>query len=113
MPKASSKIIEFAGKKLDTKAIKTKQQAEDIVATPSGYTPGQGAPMVEGITEESEDSTFDIVYTPNDQHAVLRIVDNDTIINGKPKEIFTTSATGKYGTIINFADLAESAGTKL
>lgn len=80
-------------------------QAEDIVATPSGYTPGQGAPMVEGITEESEDSTFDIVYTPNDQHAVLRIVDNDTIINGKPKEIFTTSATGKYGTIINFADL--------
>ena len=61
--------------------------------------------MVEGITEESEDSTFDIVYTPKDQHAVLRIVDNDTIINGKPKEIFTTSATGKYGTIINFADL--------
>ena len=80
-------------------------QAEDIVATPSGYTPGQGAPMVEGITEESEDSTFDIVYTPNDQHAVLRIVDNDTTINGEPKEIFTTSATGKYGTIINFADL--------
>ena len=80
-------------------------QAEDVVATPSGYTPGQGAPMVEGITEESEDSTFDIVYTPNDQHAVLRIVDNDTTINGEPKEIFTTSATGKYGTIINFADL--------
>ncbi|OQR04429.1 mucin-binding protein [Ligilactobacillus salivarius] len=80
-------------------------QAEDIVATPSGYTPGQGAPMVEGITEESEDSTFDIVYTPNDQHATLRIVDDDTTINGKPKEIFTTSATGKYGTIINFADL--------
>ncbi|MYY22888.1 mucin-binding protein [Ligilactobacillus salivarius] len=80
-------------------------QAEDIVATPSGYTPGQGAPMVEGITEKSEDSTFDIVYTPNDQHAVLRIVDNDTTINGEPKEIFTTSATGKYGTIINFADL--------
>ncbi|PHY97292.1 hypothetical protein CR166_07835 [Ligilactobacillus salivarius] len=80
-------------------------QAEDIVATPSGYTPGQGAPMVEGITEESEDSTFDIVYTPNDQHAVLRIVDDDTTINGEPKEIFTTSATGKYGTIINFADL--------
>ncbi|MDV9166627.1 mucin-binding protein, partial [Ligilactobacillus salivarius] len=80
-------------------------QAEDIVATPSGYTPGQGAPMVEGITEESEDSTFDIVYTPNDQHAVLRIVDKDVTVNGKPKEIFTTSATGKYGTIINFADL--------
>ena len=80
-------------------------QAEDIVATPSGYTPGQGAPMVEGITEESKDSTFDIIYTPNDQHATLRIVDDDTTINGKPKEIFTTSATGKYGTIINFADL--------
>ncbi|MDM8273724.1 YSIRK-type signal peptide-containing protein, partial [Ligilactobacillus salivarius] len=80
-------------------------QAEDIVATPSGYTPGQGAPMVEGITEESEDSTFDIVYTPNDQHAVLRIVDKDVTVNGEPKEIFTTSATGKYGTIINFADL--------
>src|SRR5699024_4781734 len=80
-------------------------QAEDVVATPSGYTPGQGAPMVEGITEESEDSTFDIVYTPNDQHAVLRIVDKDVTVNGKPKEIFTTSATGKYGTIINFADL--------
>ena len=80
-------------------------QAEDIVATPSGYTPGQGAPMVEGITEESEDSTFDIVYTPNDQHAILRIVDKDVTVNGKPKEIFTTSATGKYGTIINFADL--------
>ncbi len=80
-------------------------QAEDIVATPSGYTPGQGAPMVEGITEESEDSTFDIVYTPNDQHAVLRIVDKDVTVNSEPKEIFTTSATGKYGTIINFADL--------
>ena len=80
-------------------------QAEDVVATPSGYTPGQGAPMVEGITEESEDSTFDIVYTPNDQHAVLRIVDKDVTVNGEPKEIFTTSATGKYGTIINFADL--------
>ncbi|WP_410504680.1 MucBP domain-containing protein [Ligilactobacillus salivarius] len=80
-------------------------QAEDVVATPSGYTPGQGAPMVEGVTEKSEDSTFDIVYTPNDQHAVLRIVDDDTTINGEPKEIFTTSATGKYGTIINFADL--------
>ncbi len=80
-------------------------QAEDIVATPSGYTPGQGAPMVEGITEESEDSTFDIVYTPNDQHATLRIVDKDVTVNGEPKEIFTTSATGKYGTIINFADL--------
>ncbi|URI13016.1 mucin-binding protein [Ligilactobacillus salivarius] len=80
-------------------------QAEDVVATPSGYTPGQGAPMVEGITEESEDSTFDIVYTPNDQHASLIILDDDMLVDGKPKKMFEISATGKFDTFINFDGL--------
>ena len=80
-------------------------QATDVVATPAGYSPVLSAVELTGVGPDDPDSIVDITYAPNDQHASLIIVDDDAQVNGQPKQLFTTQATGKFGTAIVFNDL--------
>ena len=80
-------------------------QATDVVATPAGYSPVLSAVELTNVKPDDPDSVVDITYAPNDQHASLTIVDDDVQVNGQPKQLFTTQATGKFGTAIVFNDL--------
>ena len=80
-------------------------QATDVVATPAGYSPVLSAVELTNVKPDDPDSVVDITYAPNDQHASLTIVDDDAQVNGQPKQLFTTQATGKFGTKIVFNDL--------
>ena len=80
-------------------------QATDVVATPAGYSPVLSAVELTNVKPDDPDSVVDITYAPNDQHASLTIVDDDVQVNGQPRQLFTTQATGKFGTKIVFNDL--------
>src|SRR5699024_10021481 len=80
-------------------------QATDVVATPAGYSPVLSAVELTNVKPDDPDSVVDITYAPNDQHASLTIVDDDAKVNGQPQRLFTTQATGKFGTKIVFNDL--------
>lgn len=79
--------------------------ATDITQTPEGYSPLIGAVELTGITPDAADSIVDISYEPNTQTAKLRIVDDDTLVDGQPKELFRADSSGKFGSKVVFADL--------
>ena len=82
-------------------------KATDIVATPAGYSPMLEAVKLTGVDPNDQDTIVDISYEPNKQKAHLRIVDDDALVDGKPKELFTTSSSGKFGTNVYFDNLKD------
>ena len=85
------------------KAVK----ATDIVATPAGYSPMLEAVELTGVDPNDQDTIVDISYEPNTQNAQLRIVDDDVLVDGQPKELFTTLSSGKFGTNVYFDNLKD------
>lgn len=85
------------------KAVK----ATDIVATPAGYSPMLEAVELTGVDPNDQDTIVDISYEPNTQNAQLSIVDDDALVDGQPKELFTTSSSGKFGTNVYFNNLKD------
>ena len=82
-------------------------KATDIVATPAGYSPMLEAVKLTGVDPNDQDTIVDISYEPNTQNAQLRIVDDDALVDGQPKELFTTSSSGKFGTNVYFDNLKD------
>ena len=82
-------------------------KATDIVATPAGYSPMLEAVELTGVDPNDQDTIVDISYEPNTQNAQLRIVDDDALVDGQPKELFTTSSSGKFGTNVYFDNLKD------
>ena len=82
-------------------------KATDIVATPAGYSPMLEAVKLTGVDPNDQDTIVDISYEPNTQNAQLKIVDDDALVDGQPKELFTTSSSGKFGTNVYFDNLKD------
>ena len=93
-------------KALDGTTMKAVK-ATDIVATPAGYSPMLEAVELTGVDPNDQDTIVDISYEPNTQNAQLRIVDDDALVDGQPKELFTTSSSGKFGTNVYFNNLKD------
>ncbi|WP_270254158.1 mucin-binding protein, partial [Lactobacillus johnsonii] len=80
----------------------------DIVATPAGYSPTlEAVKLLTGVDPNDQDTIVDISYEPNTQNAQLKIVDDDALVDGQPKELFTTSSSGKFGTNVYFDNLKD------
>lgn len=82
-------------------------KATDIVPTPAGYSPMFEAVKLTGVDPNVQDTIVDISYEPNTQNAQLKIVDDDALVDGQPKELFTTSSSGKFGTNVFFTNLKD------
>ena len=82
-------------------------KATDIVATPAGYSPMLEAVELKDVDPNDQDTIVDISYEPNTQNAQLKIVDDDALVDGQPKELFTTSSSGKFGTNVFFTNLKD------
>ena len=82
-------------------------KATDIVDTPAGYSPMFEAVKLTGVDPNVQDTIVDISYEPNTQNAQLKIVDDDALVDGQPKELFTTSSSGKFDTNVYFDNLKD------
>lgn len=82
-------------------------KATDIVATPAGYSPMLEAVKLTGVDPNDQDTIVDISYEPNTQNAQLKIVDDDALVDGQPKKLFTTSSSGKFDTNVYFDNLKD------
>lgn len=82
-------------------------KATDIVATPVGYSPMLEAVKLTGVDPNDQDTIVDISYEPNTQNAQLKIVDDDALVDGQPKKLFTTSSSGKFDTNVYFDNLKD------
>lgn len=82
-------------------------KATDIVATPAGYSPMLEAVKLTGVDPNDQDTIVDISYEPNTQNAQLKIVDDDALVDGQPKKLFTTSSSGEFGTNVYFDNLKD------